>query len=238
MKTKFAIFCVGSFIPLSAFSATVNISSANVSPNLGTYTTVTDEAGAALSVGNRILIGTFDTSSAASATDFFNSYDKSLDGLNLMMGSFVEFAPAVVKSAIPTTAGRVNVTTASQSINNTVFENSPIYMVIFKTSGNVTDLGTGYSNVLEFGVYSSSLTPTVGRTWVFPDVTASTELSTSMGLRLQDVNQPYVGSASGTAPAMSLSLKALTPIPEASSAMLMLGGLGLLAMGNRRRSRK
>jgi len=100
----------------------------------------------------------------------------------------------------------------------------PVFMWVFKTSDNGTDLGADFANVTQYGLFSSASTE-----WTFQDGNPP-RLAT---LRTGDIDD-FIVSGNGD---LSLALVGgLAPIPEPSVLALLLG-LGTLAGLSVRRRR-
>jgi len=165
-------------------------------------TSVKDSAGTAIAAGNRIMVGTFDTSSAATPAAFFEANKSNLATLmshftsvsshvTLVGTSDRDWVFGLTYKASGSTAASAGCFTLSvgPSVAGTALENKKVYLVVFKTSDNTTNLGPNYWNVSEIGVFSSSNTE-----WVFKS--DASDPSVKITLRTNQVDQYYVSNGS------------------------------------------
>lgn len=178
-------------------------------------TTIAQNSGSLLDAGNRIMIGTFDTSSQASATDYFN-----LNGTNLttLLSDFSSISSSISltslgdKDATLNGAGTVDFSAGGVNTESpSPLNNQKIFIWVFKTDANGADLGSGFANVTEHGIFSG----TTGD-WNFGTMAVPTDTRT---LRLGDVSQYFVAEGG------SLQLAAV-PEPAHFAALF-----GILALG-------
>jgi hypothetical protein len=114
-----------------------------------------------------------------------------------------------------------------------IFGGHKIYLWAFKTIGNATP-AIDYSNVLEYGLYSSTTL------WTFPIYSGTGPAPSPLNIDTTQVDQAFHGTFDNiSAPPFltgHLNLEAVTPVPEPNGIALM-GGLCLVAVTTFRKLR-
>jgi hypothetical protein len=190
-----------SALAVTALAATCSALTVDVTTVYGFNTNkpISDSTGTAIPVGNRIEIGRFDTTGYATAIAFFTANESDLPTLMSHFTGVSSKTTLVGKSdldwvfgvtAKSTTAAAAGCFTMSvgPTISGTALENKKLYLVIFKTTDNSTNLGPNYWNVSEYGVFSSSNTD-----WVFK---SDTDPSAKITLRTNQIDQFYISTDS------------------------------------------
>jgi hypothetical protein len=205
-----------------ANSQTVDLTSVNAGfpPS---STTIAQNSGSLLDAGNRIMIGTFDTSSEASATDYFNTNGTDL---NTLLGDFSSISTSISLTSLgdkdATLSGAGTVSFSAGGVNTELpspLNNQKIFIWVFKTDANDANLGTSFSNVTEHGIFSG-----VTSDWNFGTMAVPTDAKT---LRLGEVSQFFVAEGS------ALQL-ALVPEPAHFAALFGFLALGVVLWRRRR----
>lgn len=98
--------------------------------------------------------------------------------------------------------------------SESIFYNQKIYLWAFKTAGNIAP-SADYSNVEEYGIFSSINTTDLDSTWVFPEANASLTGDIRY-LGAQQVDQFFAGKLRGS------SLQ-LTSVPEPAVTGMVFG---------------
>jgi hypothetical protein len=147
-----------------------------------------------------------------------------LNDLNAMSSAFNLYGSTEVTTILGIQEGSFTGTaTKSDPATASLYEGQKIYLWIFKTA-NDSAPAQDYSNVLGYGLYSST-----ANTWVFPNVnganpTGNGEIFTS------GINQSLYGSFDETH-------LYLTPVPEPPTVALAVVSLGALFLVMRRKGK-
>lgn len=189
---------------------------------------ITDSTGTPVSAGNRVMIGTFDTTGFASAADYFTSMGTDLASL---WGDFSTVSTSLTPTALGdkdgqfASAGLFPKISVNSTITGSPLAGTDVYLWILETADDSANLAIDFSNVTEFGIFSSS-----AANWTFLAADLPTDKIT---LRTSEVDLVYVGSNNGTSLALST---ALTTVPEPSTYAALAGlAAGFLAWRKRRK---
>jgi len=169
-------------------------------------------ANAALANGNSVMIGYFDS-----------TVDPMTIGgdLDLLSGAWHVFG----STNIITQFGNAGLFSDTDT-GNATFDGKKVWLWIFKTSNNSAPTPT-YSNVLEYGLYSSTLSA-----WNFPAAGAIPP-GNRTDINTLQIDQLAWGSISGN----HLVLGQYVPVPEPAAGALFTIGVGLFGWLARKRKR-
>lgn len=214
----------------SSLGATIQFDATTITgefPNESDLSILSND-GTPLPAGNRAMIGGFDYGGLDKAA-FFGLNGSSLtslhDAFRPISGTFDLSSPGSFDFEIGE-GGTFDLSIGSIRDPKTAgfASTDQIFMWVFKTLDNGTDLGTDFTNVTEFGLFSSAST-----VWTFQDGDPFRQAI----LRTSDIND-FIVSGNGD---LSLALVGgLAPIPEPSVLAVLLG-LGTLAGLSVRRRR-
>jgi hypothetical protein len=180
------------FSTLTGLSGTVNLSGADGERN------VVDSGGVPLNDGNQVRIGFFNAGFDIAANS---------SSLNALAGAWNQFGVTSIQHLPPFGTPQPGRFADSLSNGNALFAGRQISLWIFKTSDNAAPVGD-FSNVLEYGLYTSSLA-----NWTFPTLLPST-ISSS------EADTAYAGDFIPSGPSTFGSLQ-LTAVPEPGVASLL-----------------
>ena len=195
MKLATTLFASALLAATTCSALTIDVTSV---AGFATNVPIANASGYAIPAGNRILVGTFDTSSSGTPALFFakNSTDiptlmshfTGVSSKQTMIGKSDRDGTFGVTAGADTPAADGCFTmSVGLSIAGTSLVGKQVYVVVFKTSDNSTNLGPNYWNVSEYAVFSST-----NSGWVFKD--DSTDLSAKITLRTNEIDLFYIST--------------------------------------------